>query len=178
MKLSDALQTKKEKIISLWVDRTLDSYLEPGFFKKSRDKFANPVGVNIKEGLTKLYEMLLSKAEPDQYVEPLDQVVRIRAVQEFTPGQAISPILELKWVVKQILSSDKDTRHLLVELDSFDCDVDRAALAAFDVYVNCREQLHRARIRDLISGNAIVSDSGNASVAFIRKNLREKSPIH
>lgn len=178
MKLSDALQTKKEKILSLWVDRTLDSYLEPGFFKKSKDKFANPVGVNIKEGLTKLYEMLLSKAGKDQYAGPLDQVVRIRAVQEFTPAQAVSPILELKWVVKQVLSSDKDTRHLLAELDSFDCDVDRAALAAFDIYMNCREQLHQARIRDLKSGNSIVSDSGCASAALIRKNLQDKSQIH
>ncbi len=175
MKLADALRNKKEKILSLWVDRTLESYLEPGFFKKSQNKFANPVGVNIREGLTKLYELLLSRAEPDQYVAPLDQVVRIRAVQEFTPAQAVAPILELKWVVKQVLSADKDTRPLLAELDSFDCDVDRAALAAFDVYMNCREQLHRAKIRDLISGNAIVSGSGCASAALIRRNLREKT---
>lgn len=177
MKLADALQNKKERILSLWIDRTLDSYLEPGFFKKSKDKFANPVGVNIREGLTKLYEMLLSGAGQDQYAEPLDQVIRIRAVQEFTPAQAVSPILELKWVVKQVLSADKDTRPLLAELDSFDCDVDRAALAAFDIYMNCREQLHKARIFELESGNSILSDAGCPS-ALIRKHLQDKSQIH
>ncbi|NOX80073.1 MAG: hypothetical protein GXP57_03120 [Deltaproteobacteria bacterium] len=177
MKLADALQNKKEQILSLWVDRTLDSYLEPGFFKKSKDKFANPVGVNIREGLTKLYELLLSKAEQAQYAEPLDQVIRIRAVQDFTPAQAVSPILELKWVVKQVLSADKDTRPLLAELDSFDCDVDRAALAAFDIYMNCREQLHKARIFELKSGNFILSDAGCPS-ALIRKNQQDKSQIH
>ncbi|HDL98300.1 MAG TPA: hypothetical protein ENH16_01790, partial [Desulfobacteraceae bacterium] len=109
--------------------------------------------------------------------EPLDQVIRIRAVQEFTPAQAVSPILELKWVVKQVLSADKDTRPLLAELDSFDCDVDRAALAAFDIYMNCREQLHKARIFELKSGNFILSDSGCPS-ALIRKNSQDKSRIH
>ena len=176
MNLIEALKNKKEKILSAWVERTLDSYAAPGFFKRSKDKFANPVGANIKEGLTKLYNLLLKGADPEEFAEPLDQVIRIRAVQDFSPAQAVAPILELKWVVKQVFSADKECRELLSELDSFDCDVDRAALAAFDLYMKCREQLHRARIRELKSGSYILTDSGCAS-AVIKQNLQEISQI-
>ncbi len=178
MNLIEALQNKKDKVLSLWIERTLDSYISSGFFKQSKDKFANPVGANIKEGLTQIFDNLVTSADPQEYVEPLDQVIRIRAVQDFSPAQAVAPILELKWVVKQVFSSDKEYRDLLAstELDSFDCDVDRAALAAFDLYVECRDRLHKARIRELKSGSYILTDSACTS-AVVRQNLQEVSEI-
>jgi hypothetical protein len=176
MNLLEALKNKKEKILSTWVERTLDSYTSSGFFKHSKDRFANPVGANIKEGLARLLNLIIKGADPREYAEPVDQVVRIRAVQDFTPAQAVAPILELKWVVKQVFSADKECRHLLTELDSFDCDVDRAALVAFDLYMESRDRLHRARIRELKSGSYILTDSACAS-AVIRRNLQEISQI-
>lgn len=160
MDLTEALTIKKKEILDLWIGRTLDSYISPGFFKKSKDPFANPVGVNIASGLTALLDFLLSNAEPQAYHLPLDQVVRIRAVQDFTPSQAIAPFLELKWVVKQVFSADKDTQPLLQSLDTLDCEIDRMALAAFDIYTECKEQLYRNRVRELKSGSAILTDGG------------------
>jgi hypothetical protein len=174
MNLTEALKQKKEKILSVWIERTLDSYTSSGFFKQSKDRFANPVGANISEGLTRLYNSLIQGLEPQEYAEFLDQVIRIRAVQDFTPAQAVAPILELKWVVKQVFSADKECRALLSELDSFDCDVDRAALAAFDLYMESRDRLHRARIRELKSGSYILTDSACAS-AVVRQNLQDIS---
>ncbi len=177
MNLIEALKSKKKQILSTWVDRTLDSYASSGFFKRSRDKFANPVGVNIREGLAALFDLLVRKAPREEYLAPLDQVIRIRAVQEFTPAQAVAPILELKWVIRQILSADKNTRHLLSELDSFDCDIDRAALTAFDMYTACREQLYENRIRELKSGSYILTDSACPST-LLRRQAQDETQIH
>lgn len=176
MKLFEVLKNKKKEILSIWVDRTLDSYTSSGFFKRAADRFANPVGANIREGLGKLYDLLLNKVDQQEMAKPLDQVIRIRAVQEFTPAQAVAPILELKWVVKQVLSSDKKTRHLLPELDSFDCDVDRAALAAFDIYVECREQLYKNRVNELKSGRHVLTDSACAST-LVQENQQKISRV-
>ncbi len=170
MELNEALLQKKKEILSLWIERTLDSYSSPGFFKKSKDPFANPVGSNISHGLTSLYELLLSGAEQQAYIKPLDQVVRIRAVQDFTPSQAMAPFLELKWVVKQVLSGDKATKSLMPMLDTLDCEIDRMALAAFDIYSNCREQLYRNRISELKSGRAILTDSACPSALMRQEN--------
>jgi hypothetical protein len=92
-------------------------------------------------------------------VKSLDQVIRIRAVQEFTPAQAVAPILELKWVVRQVFSANKNARAFLGELDAFDCEVDRASLEAFNIYTECRERLYQTRIRELKSGSYILTDT-------------------
>ena len=161
--LIETLQTNKGKILSLWIDRTLDSYISSGFFKSTGDRFANPVGANIREGLTRLYDLLLVKSGPDKMIEPLDQVIRIRAVQEFSPSQAVAPILELKWVLRQVLAGRKTSRPPAVELDDFDCDVDKMALLAFDMYTECRELLYRNRVHELKSGRSVLTDSACAS---------------
>lgn len=171
--LNEALKRNEEKILALWTERTLDTYESSSFFKKSQDSFANPVGMNIREGLTALFRLLVAGAE--QFAKPLDQIIRIRAVQNFTPSQAVAPILDVKSVVRQIFSADNECRALLPELIPFDAEVDRAVLQAFDLYMECRERLHKARIRELKSGSYILTDSGCAS-ALIRENLRELSP--
>jgi hypothetical protein len=170
MELSEALSTRKKEIVGLWIDRTLDSYSSPGFFKKTTDPFANPVGGTISQGLTILYDHLLADAEQQALAAPLDQVVRIRAVQDFSPSQALAPFLELKWVIRQVFSASKETRPLLGELDTFDCRIDAMALAAFDIYLACREQLFRNRIRELKSGRSILTDSACPSAIMQHKN--------
>lgn len=160
MELTEALADKKKEILSLWIERTLDSYAAPGFFKSSKDLFANPVGVNIANGLTALLELLLTQAEQAAFVKPLDQVVRIRAVQEFKPSQAMAPFLELKWVIKQVFSGHKETQTLLGQLGTLDCAIDRMTLDAFDIFVECKEQLYRNRIREIKTGSSILTDAG------------------
>ena len=172
MSLLEALKNKEKKIVDTWVDRTLDSYPSADFFKQTKDQFANPVGANIRTGLTGIFQLLVSEAEQQEFAEPLDQIVRIRAVQDFTPAQAVAPLLELKWVVKQVLSADEKCRFLLSELAPFDRDVDRIALMAFDIYMNCRDRLYQARIRELKSGSYILTDASCASAA-VRENLQD-----
>ncbi|WPD22815.1 MAG: RsbRD N-terminal domain-containing protein [Candidatus Electrothrix scaldis] len=172
MNLLEALKSKEKKIIDTWVERTLDSYQSADFFKQTKDQFDNPVGANIRAGLTKVFHLMVSEDEPQDFAEPLDQVVRIRAVQDFTAAQAVAPLLELKWVVRQVLSADNTCRSLVTELAPFDRDVDRIALMAFDIYMNCRDRLYQARIRELKSGSYILTDSSCASAA-VRENLQD-----
>ncbi len=172
MELTEAFEKKEKEIVASWIDKTLDSYVSSSFFKQSADRFANPVGANIKDGLARIYRILISDADLEKIKSPLDQLVRIRAVQEFTPAQALAPIMELKWIVRQVFSSDKKFRVFLGQLDSFDCSVDRVTLMAFDIYSGCREQLYRNRVQELKSGRYILTDSACAS-AIIKENQQE-----
>lgn len=158
--LAEILAVKQKQILDLWTERTLGTYSAPGFFKKSLDPFANPVGVQIRNGLTALFELLCDQAEPAAFAGPLDQVIRIRAVQDFTASQAVVPFLELKWVVKEVLAQELQRGTLTAQLNEFDCAVERMALVAFDLYCQCREQLYRNRIQELKSGRALFTDGG------------------
>ena len=177
MDRTEALRNNEAKILALWTELLLDTYSAPDFFKKSLDRFANPVGGNIREGLTKLFRLLTEGADASAFAEPLDQIIRIRAVQEFTPSQAVAPLLELKAVVRQTFSADENCRDLLADLLPFDCAVERMVLQAFDLYMDCRERLYKARIRELKSGSYILTDASCAS-ALIRENLRETAPAN
>ena len=169
MKQSETLQDKKKQILSIWIERTLDSYTSSGFFKKSLDHIANPVGSNIRDGLTAVLELLIQGEALEKFAPCLDKIIRIRAVQEFTPSQAVAPFLELKWVIRQVLSEDKEIKLLMQDLDSIDCEIDRVALAAFDIYVDCREQLYKVRLQELKSGNYISTDGTCLSAHFRKK---------
>ena len=159
MNLTETLQDKKKLIQTIWIDRTLDSYTSSGFFKKSLDNIANPIGSNIRDGLSTILDLILQDADPESYTQSLDQVVRIRAIQDFSPSLAVVPFLELKWVIRQVLNDSKKTMHLVQELADLDCKIDRLALAAFDKYMECREQLYQVRISELKSGRYILTDS-------------------
>ncbi len=174
MELTHALAAKRKEILGLWIERTLDSYVSSGFFKSAKDPFANPVGSNISAGLTALFELLVEQAPLQNFAKPLDQVVRIRAVQDFSAAQAVAPFLELKWVVKQVFANDKSMQSLLASLDAFDCEIDRMALAAFDIYCECREQLYKNRIRELKSGSALLTDAACPS-ALLRQEQERKA---
>ena len=158
--LAGILAAKQKQIAELWIERTLNSYKAPGFFMRSQDPFANPVGMQMRSGLLAILKLFLDGAELDAFVRPLDQVIRIRAVQEFTPSQAVVPFLELKWVVKEVLGEDALHGQLIKELNEFDCAVERVALMAFDLYSQCREQLYRNRVQELKSGRAMFTDGG------------------
>jgi len=177
MILSEALQNKKKKILSLWVERTLDSYISSGFFKQSHDQIANPTGANIKDGLTRILDTLLEESESQDYSSALDQIIRIRAVQDFSPSQAVVPFLELKWIVRQILADDAKTKSLVHDLAPLECEIDRIALAAFDMYTQCREQLYQVRIRELKSGSHILTDTPCSS-KLLRKSGKGAEKIN
>ena len=155
------------------MERTLDSYSSSGFFKKSTDRIANPTGTTIRNGLAQILDLLIRKATPEEYAAPLDQIIRIRAIQDFLPSQAIVPFLELKWVIRQILREEGITEMQVDEQAELECEMDRIALAAFDMYTQCREQLYKVRIQELKSGRSILSDTPCPST-LLRKGPEKK----
>ena len=45
MDLETLLAEKKKVVVHKWIDQVLESYGSPDFFKKQKDRFANPIGV-------------------------------------------------------------------------------------------------------------------------------------
>ncbi len=71
-----------------------------GFFMKSTDPFRNPVGATIAGALGALADGLLAGTDPASLRGPLDDIVRIRAVQGLGPAAALRFVFELKAVVR------------------------------------------------------------------------------
>lgn len=159
MDIAEGFRFHGDKIVNRWVEYTLSTYTSSGFFLKERDKFANPVGGNLREGLQKLFLLLSRDADPQEFTAPLEQIISIRAVQEFTPGQAVAPLNAVKHIVREAFAADKERQHLVGELYDFEFSVDLAVIAAFDIYMQYRERLYQVRIAEIKSGNHILTDS-------------------
>jgi hypothetical protein len=173
MDLAEAFRNHEKKIVGLWVDYTLSSYKSSKFFRKEGDKFANPVGGTTREALESLFVLLSKNEDPQTFVEPLEKIMQIRAVQEFVPSLAVSPIHAVKHITRDILAADKDRCELVNELYDFEFAVDMAVLAAFDIYMECRERLYSVRIAEIKSGRHILTDSKCPS--NLLRDIRQES---
>ena len=172
MDLAEAFKNNHDEIVGQWVDYTLSTYKSSKFFRKEEDKFANPVGGTTREALTELYVLLTTNEEPRTFVEPLKKIMPIRALQDFAPSQAVSPIHAVKHITRDIFTKNKKNSHLVAELYDFEFAVDMAVLAAFDLYMEYRERLYEVRMEELKSGRNIYTDSKCPSV-LLHENKQE-----
>ncbi|CAD7782478.1 MAG: hypothetical protein KIIPBIDF_01660 [Candidatus Methanoperedenaceae archaeon GB50] len=92
MNLQNLLIEKRSVILDKWLDLILEGYQKRGqiFFKKEKDRFLNPVGYEFRKGIGGIYRALIEKVEDSEVTIFIDKIARIRAVQDFSPAQAVS----------------------------------------------------------------------------------------
>ena len=148
--LLETLLAKKSAIVDEWLTRTLQSYPEhtSRFLSRERDLFRNPVGSAFKAALPVLLDAVLEGVDAGQVTPPLDSLVRIRAVQDFTPGQAIAFVLLLRPVLRDTLASQSQAGPDRDALATLDSRIDALALLAFDLFMKCRERIYEIRTNE------------------------------
>jgi hypothetical protein len=151
MNLKKKLMEVKPAILKKWFDAVADTYPDntSGFLKKQKAQFTNPVGYTLAEGLEGLFEALLQGMIPDAVSTFLDGIVRIRAIQEFAPSEALAFIFQLKKIVRQELGNEVlQQQRMIEELASFDSAIDDLALFSFDIYMQCREKIYELKANE------------------------------
>jgi RsbT co-antagonist protein rsbRD N-terminal domain len=145
---SAALANRRNAVVKRWFERMLQSYPESmtGFLSHESDPFRNPVGHTLKEGLSALFDGLIQAPEVASLKPVLDGIVRVRAVQDFTASQAVS----FPFLLKQILRAEftDDSSRYSDELAALEARIDELALLAFDLYMECREQVFEIRANE------------------------------
>ena len=149
MTLRDLLTKRKDDIVKEWFDLVLETYPEESkdFFRKQQNRFANPMGHHIREGISGLYDVIVEHGCDKEKAAPfLDQIIRIRAIQEFPPSVALAFVLEFKKLVREVSAGHGE---LSDEVNKLEQNLDRLALQAFDVYMGCRERIFELRVNEL-----------------------------
>ncbi len=151
MQLKDLLDQKQDAIKQLWLDLVLKTYPPDSweFFKSQKDRFQNPVGVTLSEQIDSLYNFLLKDSPDDEISSLLEDFIKIRVVQDFTPSKAIGYILYLKQAVREILADDLNSSDIRKELLQYEAGIDELLLNTFDVYVDLRQKLFEIRTDEL-----------------------------
>lgn len=106
---------------------------------QERDPFRNPVGHAMREAFPVLLDVVLGRIPAGDAAATLERLIRIRAVQDFTPGQAVGFLFQLIPLLRERAGRD----------DALEDGVNGLALMAFDRYVSCREQVHAIQLKEL-----------------------------
>jgi hypothetical protein len=151
MILERILSQHRSAIVKKWFERVIDSYPQDAsrFLQTQKDPFANPVGRNTLNGLEGLVESLFKESNRDSLLAFLDQIIRMRAVQAFSPSEAIAFIFSLKEIVRDYIGQSSADKGFMDDWLSFESKIDRLALMAFDVYTQCREKMYEIRVNEV-----------------------------
>ena len=151
MNLEKLLSIKKNAILERWFHLIVDTYPSDTsrFLKKEKDRFANPVGNTISEGIDALYEGLFKGADSVKVSPFLDRIIRVRAIQDFSPSEAIGFVLSLKKAIREELKDEIRDDRIINELLLFESEIDELLLLSFDIYMKCREKVYELKATEV-----------------------------
>jgi hypothetical protein len=136
-----AVAANEGDILETWLRATAESYPAETarHLLDEPDPFRNPVGTAMRETLPVLLDAVLDRVPFDAASAPLERLVRIRAMQNFTPGQAVGFLFQLIPLLPESYRADPETEDR----------IHRLTLVAFDLYVACREQANAIQLKEL-----------------------------
>jgi hypothetical protein len=153
MHIEGILQVQLETILNEWFQSVIDTYPAETarLLKKEKNQFANPVGHTVYYALKGLVEEFFrdADAEDSKLASLLDNIIRIKAIQEFSASEAVNFVFALKPIVRKILDQPLDEGTVTYDdLLRFEDRIDSLGLMAFNIYMRCRENLYEVRITE------------------------------
>jgi hypothetical protein len=147
MKLEEILTQKAPAVVRTWIRMTLDTYPADAkrFLNEQKDPFANPVGHTLSQEMENIYLELLKGLDPETVSSFIDYMMKIRAVQDFSPSQAVAFVFFLKKAIREELKKEIQENRLQDEFMDFETRIDELALLAFDIYMTHKKKLYEIR---------------------------------
>lgn len=150
MKLSGLLKEKREEILRRWFNMAAASYPDQTarFLRSQKNRFANPVGGALESGLAAVLDCVTSWEDTSGLSDALEQIVKIRAVQDFRPSEALHFIVLLKDIVRDEMLKSPE----FADEDGFwavSQRIDQVSFYAFDLYMQARETLYDIKANEV-----------------------------
>jgi len=154
------LREKIPAIAQRWLTEALAAYpaQSAAAFRRETDRFANPVGHALAAGTRAALEALLEGRDADEISACLEETIKIRAIQEFQPSQALAFVFSLKEAIRAELGREGNDPALGPGLADLDKRIDQAALGAFDLYMRHRSRVYELRINEVKRNIAVIAE--------------------
>ncbi len=144
MNLKHRITEKKSAVLRAWNDamRVVPAGARADFREKQRALIVEAMGYDLEEGIGGIFDALLKEVISDDVSRFLDGMIRVRAASDFTASQAVAFILEVKKAVRKEIGDEVLANpSVSEELSAWDSVVDDLVLYAFNIYVQCRENV-------------------------------------
>ncbi len=131
-----------DSVAHAWFLKAIDVYPESarGLMMKTEDRFRNPVAYTLRESLTVLLRELAGSMDDGNVKFALDAIVRVRAVQDCSPGKALGFVAQLREIVR-----DGQFEAMFPDLEARLNALSREADQQYDL---CKQDIARVRSRE------------------------------
>ena len=144
---------KSPAILEKWLDTLLSNYPPETvlFFKKEKDPFANPITHQLTKGLQDILTVLVEDQGREAAIAAVDEIIRVLALQEIYPSQALAFLFHLKHIVREVLAQELGDALLALEMLELESRIDGLALLGFDNYMQRRDKLCELKVNEVKS---------------------------
>jgi hypothetical protein len=138
------------------------------FLIGGKDRFENPMGWNFKDATWGLLDEIFGKNRDSEIKKNLETIIKIRAIQDFEPSEAILFVIDLKNLILDVLNKnsvtlDKETLSDILLL------TDKIYLMAMDIYMNCRENFWQIKFNEVMNRPFFHTEGGMCLSYLIKK---------
>ncbi len=137
-----------ERFARAWLTRTFRTYPEQtgGFLDGEPDPFRNPIGHTLRTALGDLSVELFGGFDRGRVATALEAVIRLRAVQEFSPEDAVGFVALAREAAREAAAAEAsglgpDAPGVI------DARIDEMGRLAADLFERCREQIREISVR-------------------------------
>jgi len=151
--LKEILNKKKSLIVHSWTELIFNSYpIEAmNFLSSKKNQFSNPIGFTVTANAEKIFDELLNECDFEKIKILLDDIIRIRAVQSFSPSQAVYFLLDLKKAIRDECKTELINKTVSDELSDFELLIDKMLIIGFELYMQAREKVFKIRVNEIKS---------------------------
>ncbi|MBI5605766.1 MAG: RsbRD N-terminal domain-containing protein [Deltaproteobacteria bacterium] len=151
MDLEKLYADRKTAILNKWFDLTIETYPEETarFLKNKKNRFANPVGYILSQEIEPVLDGLFKGVDLETLRPFLENIIRIRAVQDLSASQALAFIFLLKQVFREELEQEIQESRAGRDLLALESRIDAVALLAFDIFMKCREKIYDLKANEI-----------------------------
>ncbi len=106
--------------------------------------------VILSQTLLKIFLNLILNGNQDLEIKIfLNDIIKVRAVQNFLPSDAAGFILSLKNIIRKELGPEIRDEKLFDDFREIEAEIDKTALIAFDLFMEAREKIFQLRIQEI-----------------------------
>ena len=143
--LNTLLAQNQQQILEKWLNLRLAifSKQKQSLIMTQMDQFQNPIRHQLHEGLKVILENFDKKGE--KFIEALEQICRILAIQDFPPSKAMALFYELKGIVRK-LAKKTGVGFNAKDWVEFNSTIESMTLETVDCYCAQREKIYQLKV--------------------------------
>lgn len=160
MLFNERVKRDKAVLLQKWVDKYYAAYPlgSTGFVRTSTDRFKNPIGIITQTSLNTLYDAVIGEdIELADVHNALNELIKLRAIQEMPASRAVGPMAQLKSLFKEevfdeLVKENKDLKVLQEIFEEFfmvAARIDGLLLVSLDLYAEDREKVYNLRVEEI-----------------------------